>query len=120
MCNCYGPAPPARRRPNADRDQHGRHADVHRDGGRAHGDEYARRRYGDPHLRAAGRLVGRRPGLPTVLVRAVGVYFPANGKFYSVGGRTADTAGSDFQHVLEYTPGNRSWVQKGVTLPDNP
>ena len=67
---------------------------------------------------AAGWSAG--PILPTVLVRSVGVYFPANGKFYSVGGRTSDAAGSDFQHVLEYTPGNPgTWVQKGVTLPDN-
>src|SRR5205807_2706989 len=38
------------------------------------------------------------PNLPTVLIRAVGVYFP-DGNFYTMGGRTADTAGSDFQHV---------------------
>ena len=37
-----------------------------------------------------------------MLVRAVGVYFPTNGNFYTMGGRTADTAGSDFQHALEY------------------
>ena len=34
--------------------------------------------------------------LPSVGVRSVGVYFPANGKFYAMGGRSADTAGSDF------------------------
>jgi hypothetical protein len=60
------------------------------------------------------------PNPPQVLVRAVGVYFPTNGKFYSIGGRTSDVAGSDYQKVLEYTPGNPgTWVQKGVTLPDN-
>src|SRR6266487_3591479 len=59
------------------------------------------------------------PDLPTVLVRAVGVWFPADGNFYTMGGRTADTAGSDFQHVLQYNPGTNSWTQKGVTLPDN-
>src|SRR5204862_5341177 len=58
------------------------------------------------------------PNLPTVLVRAVGVYFP-DGNFYTMGGRTADTAGSDFQHVLKYNPGTNSWTQQGVTLPDN-
>src|SRR5207249_4347811 len=57
--------------------------------------------------------------LPTVLVRAVGVWFPADGNFYSMGGRTADTVGSDFQHVLRYTPSSNSWTQTGVTLPDN-
>src|SRR5437773_3627192 len=36
-----------------------------------------------------------------------------------MGGRTADTAGSDFQHVLKYSPGTNSWTQMGVTLPDN-
>jgi len=40
------------------------------------------------------------PDLPVPLVRAVGVYFQPDGNFYTMGGRTADTAGSDFQHVL--------------------
>ena len=57
--------------------------------------------------------------MPTQLVRAVGVYFPADGNFYSMGGRTADTAGSDFQHVLRYSPSSNTWTQMGVTLPDN-
>src|SRR6185503_16823052 len=59
------------------------------------------------------------PNPPGVLVRAVGVYFPADGNFYSVGGRNADTAGSDFQHVLRYSPATNSWTLMGVTLPDN-
>jgi plastocyanin len=59
------------------------------------------------------------PDLPTPLVRAVGVYFQADGNFYTMGGRTADTAGSDFQHVLRYSPTSNSWTQRGVTLPDN-
>lgn len=59
------------------------------------------------------------PDLPTVLVRAVGVYFPADGNFYTMGGRTADTAGSDFQHVLRYSPASNTWTQTAVTLPDN-
>jgi plastocyanin len=59
------------------------------------------------------------PDLPTPLVRAVGVYFQADGNFYTMGGRTADTAGSDFQHVLKYNPTSNSWTQMGVTLPDN-
>jgi hypothetical protein len=36
-----------------------------------------------------------------------------------VGGRTADTAGSDFQHVLQYNPTSNSWTQMASTLPDN-
>src|SRR6266404_2578369 len=59
------------------------------------------------------------PDLPTVLVRAVGVWFPADGNFYTMGGRTSDSGGSDFQHVLQYSPVSNSWTQKGVTLPDN-
>jgi N-acetylneuraminic acid mutarotase len=59
------------------------------------------------------------PNLPTPLVRAVGVYFQADGNFYTMGGRTADTAGSDFQHVLRYTPSSNTWTQMNVTLPDN-
>ena len=59
------------------------------------------------------------PNPPGTLVRAVGVFFPADGNFYSVGGRTSDLAGSDFQHVLRYSPGSNSWTQTGVTLPDN-
>ncbi|HEX3586854.1 MAG TPA: S8 family serine peptidase, partial [Candidatus Angelobacter sp.] len=59
------------------------------------------------------------PDMATVLVRAVGVYFPTDGNFYTMGGRTADTAGSDFQHVLKYSPTANTWTQTGVTLPDN-
>ena len=59
------------------------------------------------------------PDMPTVLVRAVGVYFQANGNFYAMGGRTSDLAGSDFQHAFEYTPGSNSWTQKASTFPDN-
>jgi plastocyanin len=59
------------------------------------------------------------PDMPTVLVRAVGVHFQADGNFYTVGGRTADTAGSDFQHLLQYNPTSNSWTQMASTLPDN-
>jgi len=65
---------------------------------------------------------GAGPNLPTppsVLIRAVGVFFPADGNFYTMGGRTSDSPGSDFQHVLQYNPGTNSWTLKGVTLPDN-
>jgi plastocyanin len=59
------------------------------------------------------------PDLPTVLVRAVGVYFQAAGNFYTVGGRTSDVAGSDFQHVLKFDTTSNSWTQMASTLPDN-
>ena len=60
------------------------------------------------------------PDMPTLLVRAVGVFFPANGNFYTMGGRTSDTAGSDFQHALQFSPGSNSWTQRPSTFPDNP
>src|SRR5436189_5608755 len=60
------------------------------------------------------------PDMPTQLSRAVGVYF-TDGNFYTVGGSTSDTHGSDFQHVLQFsTGGSFSWNQMGDTLPDNP
>ena len=59
------------------------------------------------------------PDLPSVGVRMVGVYFPANGKFYAMGGRSADTAGSDFTHPFEYDPGTNTWTTKAATYPDN-
>ena len=59
------------------------------------------------------------PDMPTPLVRAVGVSFPANGNFYTMGGRTSDTAGSDFQHALQFSPGSNSWTQRPSTFPDN-
>jgi Kelch motif protein len=59
------------------------------------------------------------PDMPTVLVRAVGVYFQPDGNFYTMGGRTSDTAGSDFQHALQYSPVTNSWTQKPSTFPDN-
>src|SRR5207248_10924918 len=58
------------------------------------------------------------PDMPTALVRAVGVFFQPDGNFYTVGGRTSDAPGSDFQHVLQYSPGSNSWTQKPSTLPD--
>jgi N-acetylneuraminic acid mutarotase len=59
------------------------------------------------------------PNLPTVLIRAVGVFFPDDGNFYTVGGRTSDAAGSDFQHVLKFDTTSSTWTQMPSTLPDN-
>jgi len=59
------------------------------------------------------------PNLPTNMVRAAGVYFPTNGLFYAVGGRSADTAGSDLTHPYEYSPTTNAWTIKGGTYPDN-
>jgi N-acetylneuraminic acid mutarotase len=57
--------------------------------------------------------------LPSVGVRLVGVFFPANGKFYAMGGRASDAAGSEFTHPFEYDPVGNSWTTKGATYPDN-
>src|SRR5207247_7558988 len=56
--------------------------------------------------------------LPSVGVRLVGVYFPANGKFYGMGGRSSDAAGSEFTHPFEYDPVANTWTTKSATYPD--
>ena len=84
--------------------------------------------------------------LPSVGARSVGVFFsgdfnhsrtpsptgfavqgttptptppPPAGKFYAMGGRSSDTAGSDFTHPFQYTPVLNSWATKSATYPDN-
>ena len=59
------------------------------------------------------------PDLPSVGTRSVGVYFPPNGKFYAMGGRASDAAGSDFIHPFEYDPVSNTWTTKSATYPDN-
>ena len=58
------------------------------------------------------------PDLPSVGARLVGVYFPANGKFYETGGRSSDPAGNEFTHPFEYDPANNTWTTKSATYPD--
>jgi hypothetical protein len=57
--------------------------------------------------------------MPTPGVRLVGAYFPANGKFYAMGGRASDNPGDDFVHPFEYNPASNSWTTKSATYPDN-
>jgi plastocyanin len=57
--------------------------------------------------------------LPSVGTRIVGVYFQPNGKFYGMGGRSSDVAGSDFTNPFEYDPAANSWTIKSATYPDN-
>ena len=57
--------------------------------------------------------------MPSVAVRSVGVCFPANGKFYAMGGRSSDVAGSDFTHPFEYDPATNAWTTKAATYADN-
>jgi hypothetical protein len=59
------------------------------------------------------------PDLPNDLVRATAVYFPANGRFYSMGGRTNDTLGSEMTTPYEYNPKTNTWAFKTAPFPDN-
>jgi Kelch motif len=59
------------------------------------------------------------PDLPTNLIRATGVYFPANGRFYAMGGRASDAFGSEMTTPFEYNPKTNSWTFKTAPLPDN-
>ena len=57
--------------------------------------------------------------LPSVGMRFVGVYFPANGKFYAMGGRSRDdVSGFEFTHPFEYNPTTSTWTTKSATYPD--
>jgi len=60
--------------------------------------------------------------MPSTGVRMVGIYFPSdpsNRKFYAVGGRSSDLAGSEFTHPFEYDSGSDTWTIKAATVPDN-
>ena len=57
--------------------------------------------------------------MPTVLVRAVGVYFSANSRLYAMGGRISDSAGSDQQNPREYNPATNTWATRAEVTPDN-
>jgi N-acetylneuraminic acid mutarotase len=59
------------------------------------------------------------PDLPTELIRATGIYFPANGRFYAMGGRTSDAFGSEMTTPYEFNPKNNTWAFKTAPLPDN-
>jgi hypothetical protein len=56
------------------------------------------------------------PNLPSAGTRFVGVFFPANGKFYAMGGR--DSNNVEFTHPFEYDPMTNMWTTKSATYPD--
>ena len=58
------------------------------------------------------------PDMPTAAVRTVGVFFPDNGKFYVMGGRSSDLPGNELTHPLEYDPTGNTWTTKSATYPD--
>ena len=67
--------------------------------------------------RPVPRRAGQQgPDMPSTGVRMVGVYFPLNGKFYAVGGRSMDGVGNDFAHPFEYDPGSNTWTIKSAHL----
>jgi hypothetical protein len=57
--------------------------------------------------------------MPSTGVRMVGIYFPGNGRFYTIGGRSMDGVGNDFTHPFEYDPASNTWAIKSATYPDN-
>ena len=59
------------------------------------------------------------PNMPNSRGACGGCLFPGNGKFYAMGGRSADTAGSDFTHPFEYDPVANTWTTKAATYADN-
>ena len=56
------------------------------------------------------------PDLPSAGTRLVGVFFPANGKFYVMGGR--DVNNVEFTNPFEYDPTSNSWTTKSAAYPD--
>ena len=71
-----------------------------------------------PTATPAGCSWSAGPDLPSVGTRFAGVFFPANGKFYAMGGRNSDNPGSEFTHPFEYDPGTNAWTTKSATYPD--
>jgi hypothetical protein len=59
------------------------------------------------------------PASPTVMARGQGTWFPANSRFYVLGGRTTDVAGSDLLNPSEYDPATGTWTLKAATFPSN-
>jgi hypothetical protein len=59
-----------------------------------------------------------RASSPTPVVRAWGAYFPDNGRFYVLGGRSADGAGNDLLNPREYDPVADAWATKTASFAD--
>jgi hypothetical protein len=53
---------------------------------------------------------------PTTLTRGQGTWFAPNGRFYVLGGRTSDLAGSDLLSPAEFMG---TWSAKSAVFPDN-
>src|SRR5438876_5305193 len=59
---------------------------------------------------------GNGPDLPSTDTRSVGVFFPANGKFYVMGG--CDLNNIEVTNPFEYDPSSNSWTTKAAAYPD--
>jgi hypothetical protein len=57
--------------------------------------------------------------MPSVTVRSGWRLFPGQREVLAMGGRSADTAGSDFTHPFEFDPVANSWTTKAATYADN-
>jgi N-acetylneuraminic acid mutarotase len=47
---------------------------------------------------------------PTPVIRGSGVWFPPNGRFYVLGGRSADGSGNELHTPFEYDPSANTWT----------
>jgi N-acetylneuraminic acid mutarotase len=61
---------------------------------------------------------GAGADMPVAGIRFGGVFFPANGKFYAMGGRDLQTGGIEFTNPFEYDPVGNSWTTKAASYPD--
>src|SRR6267154_4238151 len=61
---------------------------------------------------------GAGADMPVAGIRFSGVFFPANGKLYAMGGRNLQTGGIEFTNPFEYDPVGNSWTTKAATYPD--
>ncbi len=52
------------------------------------------------------------------VVRGLGVWYPNNSKFYVLGGRSTDVAGSDYLNPHEYDPVADTWITKTAVFTD--
>src|SRR5207248_5518196 len=58
------------------------------------------------------------PTFPVPVVRSAGVWFPPTGKFYNVGGRSADVQGSALRNPYAYDPATNSWSMSSAQMVD--
>jgi len=63
-----------------------------------------------------GSWVVRTAFPPPGVVRSWGTFFPANGRFYAMGGRASDAGGSDYVNPREYNPITEVWTTKAAAF----